>query len=312
MNMQQVLTSVEVSHPAAAITTDIFTRFINYIDASPKTVESYSKELKQFAKWLTANKIAAPTRQDIINYRDQLKINHKPTTVQNYITAVKIFFSWTEQEGIYPDIAKHVKGAKLDREHKKDYLTADQVKTILKSMDRKSCKGRRNYAIFLLMVTGGLRTIEIQRANIEDLRTFGGVPVLYIQGKGHTERNEFIKIIPQVEAAIRDYLTTRPTAKGNDPLFSSLSHNNLNGRMTTRSISQICKDTMKTAGYNSSRLTAHSLRHTAVTLALLGGASLQEAQEFARHANITTTEIYAHNLDRISNPCESNIARSIF
>jgi integrase/recombinase XerD len=291
---------------------DVFTRFIKFIDAAPNTVESYRKDIKQFAKWLSQNRITAPTRQDIITYRDNLKINHKPTTVQNYITAVKIFFSWTEQEGIYPNIAKHVKGAKLDREHKKDYLTADQVKTILNDMDRKSDQGRRDYAIFILMVTGGLRTIEIQRANIEDLRTSGGVPVLYVQGKGHTERNEFIKVIPQAEAAIRDYLKTRPEATGSAPLFASLSHNNLGGRMTTRSISQICKNAMKAAGYNTPRLTAHSLRHTAVTLALLGGATLQEAQAFARHANITTTEIYAHNIDRISNPCEGNIARAIF
>lgn len=294
------------------ISSGLFNRFINYIDASPKTVESYSKDLKQFAKWLKANQITQPTRQDIINYRDWLKVDHKPTTVQNYITAVKIFFSWTEQEAIYPDIAKHVKGTKLDREHKKDYLTAGQIKNILSGMDRTTVKGLRNYAIFLLMVTGGLRTIEVERANIEDLSTVGGVPVLYVQGKGHTERSEYIKLMPQVEGAIREYLKTRGQIASGAPLFASLSRNNQGGRMTTRAISQICKDAMKDAGYNSSRLTAHSLRHTAVTLALLGGASLQEAQQFARHANITTTEIYAHNLSRINNPCEGNIASAIF
>lgn len=68
---------------------------------------------------------------------------------------------------------------------------------------------------------------------------------------------------------------------------------------------------LQKAGFNSSRLTAHSLRHSAVTLSLLNGATLQEAQMFARHANIATTQIYAHNLDRANNPCSDHIANAI-
>jgi site-specific recombinase XerD len=59
-------------------------------------------------------------------------------------------------------------------------------------------------------------------------------------------------------------------------------------------------------------LTAHGLRHTTITLSLLGGASLQEAQAFARHANITTTQIYAHNIERANNKCEATIVMLFF
>ena len=69
---------------------------------------------------------------------------------------------------------------------------------------------------------------------------------------------------------------------------------------------------LKEAGYNSEKLTAHSLRHTAVTLSLLGGNTLQEVQQFARHTDISTTQIYAHNLDRAKNKCEETIAEAIF
>lgn len=82
--------------------------------------------------------------------------------------------------------------------------------------------------------------------------------------------------------------------------------------MSTRSISGIIKARLRSAGYDSERLTAHSLRHTAVTLSLLGGNSLQEVQQFARHSNIATTQIYAHNLDRAKNKCENTIANAIF
>lgn len=64
---------------------------------------------------------------------------------------------------------------------------------------------------------------------------------------------------------------------------------------------------MKEAGIESERITAHSLRHTAVTLALLAGATVQEAQAMARHSSINTTMIYAHNIDRLETPAEGRI-----
>ena len=298
--------------PDQTITADLFKSFIEYIDASPKTIESYSRALKQFARYLYSQGISKPERPDIVAYREYLKEDHKPTTVQTYITVVRLFFQWTAQEGIYPNIADHLKGAKLDKNHKKDYLTSKQVKRILGSMERKSEAQKRNYAMMALMITGGLRTIEVSRSNIEDLRTAGDSTVLYIQGKGHEEKADYIKICSEVEEAIRDYLAIRKEKRSTAPLFSSCSNNSTGQRLSTRSISGIVKQAFRSAGYDSDRLTAHSTRHTAVTLALLGGQSLQQVQQFARHTNITTTQIYAHNLDRAKNQCEAVIAKAIF
>lgn len=294
------------------ITESMYERFINYLDSSPKTVETYSKAVKQFLRYLISRGIDQPTREDVIAYRESLRAEHKPTTIQNYIIAVRIFFQWTAQEGLYPDVAQHIKGAKLTREHKKDYLTSSQVKAILRKIDRSSIQGRRDYAIFSLMVTGGLRDIEVHRANVEDLRTLGDSTVLYLQGKGREDRSEYVKITPEVERAIRASLSDRKEIDGRQPLFISLSNNSRGDRISTRSISGLVKACLRSAGYDSDRLTAHSLRHTAVTLSLLGGNSLQEVQQFARHANISTTQIYAHNLDRASNKCEATIAKAIF
>ena len=296
----------------ATISEALYLRFLEYLDASPKTVDTYSKAIRQLLRFLAERGITQPRREDIIAFRDYLKEGHKPTTVQNYIIAVRLFFQWLGQEGIYPDVAQHIKGAKLTKEHKKDYLTSSQVKAVLKKIDRKTPQGRRDYAIFSLMVTGGLRDIEVHRANIEDLRTLGDSTVLYLQGKGREERAEYVKVPPQVEKAIRASLADREDTDGKLPLFISLSNNSFGDRISTRSISGLVKTSLRSAGYDSDRLTAHSLRHTAVTLSLLGGNSLQEVQQFARHANISTTQIYAHNLDRASNKCESTIAKAIF
>lgn len=297
---------------AQIITEEIYRSFLSYLDASPKTVETYSKALRQFYRYLGERNISQPQREDIIAYREALRENHKPSTIQTYIIAVRLFFQWTASEGLYPDISQHIKGAKLTKEHKKDYLTSLQVKEILNRISRHSPQGRRDYAIFALMVTGGLRDIEVHRANIEDLRTLGDSTVLYLQGKGREDRAEYIKIIPEVEKAIRASLSDRENPDGKEPLFISLSNNSKGERISTRSISGVIKKYLRRAGYNSERLTAHSLRHTAVTLSLLGGKSLQEVQQFARHSSITTTQIYAHNLDRAQNNCEATIAKAIF
>ena len=308
------LTTVETGAlQAKTLTEELYIRFVSFLDAKPKTVETYTRALKQLFSYFGANGITQPQREDIISYRDTLKASgHKPTTIQNYITATRLFFEWLEQEGIYPNIAAHIKGAKLNRDHKKDYLTSRQVKAILADIDRSTPQGVRDYAILALMIGGGLRTVEVVNANIADLRTLGDDTVLYILGKGRDEKAEYVKVSAPVEAAIREYLKLRGETAPEEPLFTSMSNNSKGQRMTTRSISRIAKDSMIEAGYNSDRLTAHSLRHTAVTLSLLAGRPLEEVQQFARHANIATTMIYNHALDRAKNACGEAIAKAIF
>jgi len=296
------------------LTADIFARYIQYIDASPKTIESYTRSIRQFIKWMIEQDIDQPTRADILRYRDEIKATHKPATVQAYIIALRQFFKWTEQEGLYKNIADNVKGAKLDqnRNHKKDALTSRQIKEILTSIERDTLQGKRDYAIVALAVTGGLRTIELQRANIEDIRTAGDNTVLYLQGKGREEKSEYVKLPAPVERAIRDYLKARGPAGATEPLFTCVSNRNTKGRMTTKSYSRLIKNTFIQAGYDSDRLTAHSLRHTAGTLNLLNGGSLEETQQLLRHSDINTTMIYLHHLDRANNQSEERIAGAIF
>lgn len=77
--------------------------------------------------------------------------------------------------------------------------------------------------------------------------------------------------------------------------------------MSTRTVSRVAKDSMRRVGIDDRWHTAHSLRHTAVTLALLGGAGERDAQMMARHADVSTTMIYAHDIDRIANAAEKSV-----
>lgn len=286
-------------------------RFLEYLDASEKTVQTYTRALRQFFKFLYENNITQPQRTDVLAFRDNLKDKgRKPTTIKSYIVAVRLFFQWTNQEGLYPNIAEKIKGAKLDQAHKKDYLTVDQIKDVLNNIDTSTLTGARDYAIIVLMVTGGLRTIEVSRADMDDMRNVGNSPALYIQGKGREEKTEYVKLPLQVFKAIGRY--REMLEKQYDVLFVSTSNNNKGQRLTTRSISGIVKKRLKEVGYTSNRLTAHSLRHTAGTLNLMNGGTLEETQQLLRHSNINTTMIYLHHLERENNQSEKRIADALF
>jgi integrase/recombinase XerC len=287
--------------------------FFAFLDVSPKTADTYRKALKQFMNYLNEHEIMHPQREDIIAFRKNLDCKgRKPATIALYLSAVRRFFSWCKSEGLYEDITVGIKAPKIDRGHKKDCFSGSQVRDILRGINRRSLEGMRNYAILGLMVTCGLRTIEITRADVGDLRNVAGVTCLFIQGKGKTSKADFVKLPPQIERAVRDYLSSRGTLRDDEPLFSSCSRRNNGKRLTTRTISGVAKSAMNNAGFYSSRLTAHSLRHTAITLALIAGQSLSDVQAFARHCSITTTMIYNHAVNRMKSRCEATISNAIF
>jgi integrase/recombinase XerC/integrase/recombinase XerD len=139
------------------------------------------------------------------------------------------------------------------------------------------------------------------------MRQQGGEAKFYIRRKGREEKDEFVVLTSETLKPIHAYLKARGNGKGDAPLFESLSDRNRGGRLSTRTLRNVIKERLRAIGIDSDRLTAHSLRHTAVTLALQAGASVQEAQAMAGHANINTTLIYAHNIDRVRDAPERKI-----
>lgn len=291
---------------------ELINSFTRYLDVSPNSTKSYLAGVKRFIRFMSDNGITTPTRDTVIMYKKALIEKYSANTVAISLSSIRKFFGWLESEGLYANITAGIKSPKIDSGHKKDAFTAIQLKTILSKIDRKCLEGKRDYAIFALMSACGLRTIEIQRANVCDIRNTYGEYCLFIQGKGKTSKSDFVKLTEPIIDAIRDYLNARGEVSEDEPLFASCSKRNRGGRLTTQSISRICKNAMRMSGFNSPRLTAHSLRHSAVTLALLGGLSLQEVSRFARHSNISVTLIYAHDLERLRSKCEGVISSAIF
>ena len=250
---------------------------------------------------------------------NRIKVKCKPNTIAQYLRSVAQFFRWTAAAGLYPNIAENIHAPKIRHDtHKKDALTAADVLKIEKSIQaaadekkaaaameekdtagriiRATEQGKRDYAMYVLAVNAGLRTIELSRANVKDIEVRNGRAVLYIWGKGHTEPDQRKPLAPQVYAAIKDYLNARsdrPTA--NSPLFVATGNRSGGQRIAETTISKILKRAMQAAGYDSDRITAHTLRHTAGTNVQEITQNLYVTQKYMRHANPATTEIYLHN-----------------
>lgn len=291
-----------------ADTRDAYTRFLDDLDTSQKTRESYERALRQWRHYLDGEGVTTfdATRETVVSYKRSLEEKHAPATVNAYLTAVRRFYSWLESMRIYPNVAAGVKGEKMNRRSPKDALTVSQAERVL-SRRRETLQDKRDYAIVNLLMRRGLRTVEAVRANIGDIRQVNGEAVLYLQGKGYADKGEFVVLGESCLMPIYEYLEARGVKDADAPLFAAIGNRNSGGRMTTRSISRVCKEVMSDAGISSANLTAHSLRHTAVTFALLGGATVQETQVMARHADISTTMIYAHNLDRMNGGAERSV-----
>lgn len=291
----------------------LLNEFIAYLQVAQASSDTYLKCIRQFFAYLDLRDISAPTEETVLEYKAYLKENgYTPATMQIYIISVKKFFTWTEKKNYYPNIAKDIKSVKVDKMYKKDALTVKQVRDVLAEMPNETVIDIRNKAIITLMVTCGLRDIEVVRANVEDIRTKGSRRVLMIQGKGENEKSNFVVIPEYVEEIIREYFKARGTSSGSDPLFASHGNRNVGGRMTTRSVNRIAKKAFIAIGLNDKRITAHSLRHTAVTTALLQGVPIEEVSQFARHKNIATTMIYNHAIEMENNRSSSTISEAFF
>ncbi len=289
-------------------------RFAKFAGVSQSSRQTYAKCLRQVFAYFEENLIGNPTREDLINWIEELKAQDKsPSTIQLYLTATKIFFRWTAQENIFPNIADNLKsGVKPSHAHKKDALSCEQCADLIQAVTGNNLKDIRDRAILSLMTTAGLRTIEVTRANVGDIHFERGKTFLYVQGKGHSSADEKVLLSKQTYKAIQLYLKARGKTKTSDPLFVSTSRRNLNCRLDTQSIRKMVKRNLRGIGLDSPRLTAHSLRHSVATNLIFIGVELPKVQMILRHKSLNTTMIYQHAFIRYQNNGEQMIADAIF
>lgn len=293
-------------------------KFLATLDTKQITKETYRRALRVFEIWIKDKGYIRPQREHILEYKDYLKDKSivdaggevktlSPLTVTAYLTAVRRFFAFLEAEKLYPNIARDIKGLKRPKGFLKDTLTKDEVIRLLKGIKKDCLNALRDYAMINLMIRTGLRTIEVSRALIGDIGRDGGETTLKVWGKGRDTKDDFVILTEQAYKPILDYIQARGETKLSEPLFISHSNRNQAEALTTRSVRRIIEDRLTNVGLKTSKITAHSLRHTAGTMALLNGADILSVKEMLRHSNINTTLIYTHNINRLSKGAEKFI-----
>jgi integrase/recombinase XerD len=289
---------------------ELINTFIQAQDVKQSSKLLYRRTLKQYLNWVS-NKdylLSEIARPQLIEFRDELLSSGMSSlTVGSYINSVRRFYEFTEANKYYPNIAKGIKAPKRKQQFKKQPLLPDQATALLNFYQDRAL---RDFAVINLLLRTGLRTVEVIRANVEDITYKGSQRVLLVHGKGRDEKDNFVILTEKAYKPIADYLATRGDIKPQEPLFISTSNNSKGERLSTRSISYIAKEGLKAIGLNERSFTAHSLRHTTAVNILRGGGSLEQAQFTLRHSNPATTQIYTATLDeerRLQNSGEALI-----
>lgn len=281
--------------------------FVAECDIRENSRNVYRRGLQYFFKWVenTGRTISGLTRADVIAFKDTLLSTHSNLSVAGYLVAVRRFYEWAEGNKLYPNIAKGIKPPKRKNAYLKEHLRENQIADLLAHFEGNT----RDYAIVNLLLRTGLRCIEVVRANVEDITFKGGQRILRVWGKGRDERDAFVVLTDKAYAPIKAYLDTRGSTTLKEPLFISTSNRNLKGRLTTRTISKICKEGFRAIGIDGKEYTAHSLRHTTAVMLLKSG-SLSDVQSVLRHSSPATSQIYTKSIEeelRLQNPSEMKL-----
>ena len=293
---------------------------------SAQSERTYRNAIGQLLNWFKDNdkNIASATTADVREWRNEMKAKLAPATIELYILAARLFFAWLCNEGVIKQNPCNVgglnlkSGVKVEREHKRSDLSVEQIQEMLATMPANNEMELRNRAVVALMCTAGLRGVEVSEAQCGDMRAQGGYTYLVLRGKGHSEKALRVKVEPNTEKMIRQYWAVRFNGKypkDKDFMFVSTSRNHTaddDDQLSTRTIRDICKKAMKAIGLDDKQHSAHSLRHSACSIALAAGEALPDVKDMMRHARLDTTLLYQHAYTREKNNAELTVGKVIF
>lgn len=295
-------------------------QYLREKDITQGTYDLFKIILDQYVTYLKENHIHFPNTSDIISFLALKKSEGCSTRWTNHqIGTLKNFYRYLRQNqqrlglsDVYRfDVMHPIKREAIDHNAYIPSLSKDQAKQLLTfCKERRHTRSQaRDYAIVYLMLTTGVRSIEVRRAKRKDLKRIQQQLVLYIQGKGRTAPDAYVKIPAGLEVALNDYLSLR---KDNNPfLFTGHSRNHPTPYLSRSFVIKMFKQLMIDAGLAETKVTAHGLRHTAATMNLLRGGGLESTRQFLRHENVTTTLIYAYHVDQMTEEPENEIERLI-
>lgn len=262
----------------------------------PETVAMYTRVATTFLAWQQdhgQDDVAELTAEHVVAFVTKVCPTYTVGWARQVLTAVRSFLRFAHLEGLMPvSLAGAVPSvASWSASSLPRGLAPGDVDALLGSCDRRRPKGRRDYAILVLLIRLGLRSAEVAALRLDDMDWRSGEIV--IRGKGgHHER---LPLPADVGAAVADYLHRgRPESLHRD-LFLRVRAP-ING-LARAGVASVVHTACRDAGITV--VGPHRLRHTAATEMLRAGATLPEVAQVLRHHSGATTAIYA-KVDHLS------------
>lgn len=209
----QLITATQQPSSPVALSADVemlLERFLVEAELAETTKETYRRTLRGFFAWKEEREIADLDRSHILAYKQDMLARVRPSTASTYLTAVKSLFKWLESVRAYPNVAADIKTVKLvGNIHRKDALTPAQAKRVLQVLKGDTLQAKRDFALVNLLIRVGLRSVEVTRGRLGDLRNRGDQTILLVQGKGRVEKDALVVLTDATLGPIYDYLAAR-------------------------------------------------------------------------------------------------------
>lgn len=249
---------------------------------SDNTLKAYRRSLSQLALHLDAKgrTLADATRTDLRGWLFQAGRGRAPATRARHVAAIRTFYRWMLREShVERSVAEDLQTPKVGR-HLPHFLTEPQSAELLDATPLAP----RDRALLELLYGSGLRVGEAEALDWSDLDFEQGL-VWVRRAKGGKQRR--VPVGPPALRALQA-LKSSVDAERSDPVF----RNARGGRLSQRSMRRIVKDCGLVAGLGG--LHPHAMRHSFATHLLDNGADLRGIQELLGHADLSTTQRYAH------------------
>jgi integrase/recombinase XerC len=272
---------------------------------SAETVRAYRSDLTTFTAWSARRAVTTVDDVDLALLRDWLWSSANDglatRTIARRSAAVKSFCRWLAASGLTEhDVAGRLRSPKSGS-HLPAVVQRGQIDELLGALAEEAADGdpiaRRDSAVVELLYASGMRVSELCGLDLDDIDL--DRLTARVLGKGAKER-----VVPfgvPARDAIVDYVTgARPgllaraangTADGG--VETALFLGARGSRIGTRTAYAIVDRVLSRVDGITAK-GPHSLRHSAATHLLDGGADLRSVQELLGHASLGTTQIYTH------------------
>lgn len=276
----------------------IIEKFHDYLkyerNYAEETIKSYLSDLFHFEQFLKRENFSETLlieRERIFGYYLSTLTDYKKTTIKRKLSSLKSFYSFLIREKmILNDPTANLISPKKE-EILPTIIDEKEINAIYKSINTKTNLGRRNYLIFDMLYSLGLRASELCELEIGNIDL--GRKQIKVLGKGSKERIVILheKLIDELSY----YITfVRPMLLANSEVDTNILLINYKGTpLTTRGLRVILDKLMRDAG-EYVNISPHMLRHSFATALLNNGADLRVVQELLGHSHLKTTQIYTH------------------